>query len=73
MGLIVRWLRASELAPNWRWSFSHFMTAMGWEVSPPILRSKPLAVGTTAKRLAPCLGGKPSQLPTEQRGEGVAI
>lgn len=43
--------------------FSHFMTAAGWEVLPPILRSKALAVGTTAKCLAPCLGGKPSQLP----------
>ena len=56
-------IRASELTPEWRRSFSHFMTATGWEVLPPILRSKPLAVGTTAKWLAPCLGGKPSQLP----------
>jgi len=39
------------------------MTTEGWEVLPPILRSKPLAVVTTAKRLAPCLDGKPSQLP----------
>jgi len=56
-------LRASELAPEWRRSFSHFITTEGWEVLPPILRSKPLAVVTTAKRLAPCLDGKPSQLP----------
>jgi hypothetical protein len=56
-------LRASELAPEWRRSFSHFMTTEGWEVLPPILRSEPLAVVTTAKRLASCLDGKPSQLP----------
>jgi len=61
--LSMNGLRASELAPEWRRSFSHFMTTEGWEVLPPILRSKPLAVVTTAKRLAPCLDGKPSQLP----------
>ena len=72
-------LRASELAPEWRRSFSHFMTATGCEVLLPILRSKPLAVVTTAKRLAlqshvrlgllRGLNGKPAQLPTEQGGD----
>ena len=61
--LVMNQLRVSELRPLWRRSFSHFMTAMGWEVLPSILRFRPNAVETTAMRPAPCLEDKPSQLP----------